>query len=72
MMPTDIADALNRLEWETLRSFCARSMHIPHVNGEAVQHLLNANLLRLDDDRPAITAIGRKVVMCGSPRLWNS
>ena len=36
------------------------------------QQLLGKDLLELQDDRPLLTAKGRRVVVCGSPTLWNS
>ncbi len=72
MMPTEIADTLNHLEWDALRSFCAPCRELPLLNRETIQQLVKADLLRLEDDCPAITTMGRKVVVCGSPRLWNS
>jgi hypothetical protein len=72
MMTTDIADALTHFEWDTLRSFCGQSANLARASGDVVQQLLKADLLALQGDRPAITAKGRKVVVCGSPRLWHS
>jgi hypothetical protein len=71
MLPTDIADNLDRFEWDTLRSFCAPALARAYANREAIQRLVSADLLKLQDDRPAITAKGRKVLVSGSPRLWN-
>ena len=72
MYPADIADALNSIEWATLRS-CCTSTPDPHtMNHEAVEHLVKVHLLELQHDRVAITAEGRKVMVCGSPWLWNS
>ena len=72
MQPIDIADSLDRLQWEALRALGAPSPDHGRLCAAAVKQLLGSDLLELHDDRPAITAMGRRVVACGSPRLWNS
>ena len=72
MQPTDIADSLDRFQWEALRALGAPSPDPSRLSEAAVKQLLGAALLELHDNRPAITAQGRRVVACGSPRLWNS
>jgi hypothetical protein len=72
MQPNDIADTLDRFQWEALRALCAPSPDSGRVSDAALQQLLKSDLLELQGDRPAITAKGRQVVICGSPRLWNS
>jgi hypothetical protein len=72
MQPTEIADALNRFQWEALRALCLPSPDPRRLNGAAVEQLLKEDLLELHDDRPSLTAKGRRVVVCGSPLLWNS
>ncbi len=72
MQPIEIADNLDRFQWEALRALCAPSPDPRRLSGDAVEQLLREDLLELRDDRPSITAKGRQVVVCGSPRLWNS
>lgn len=72
MQPIEIADTLDRFQWEALRALCAPSPDASRLSGAAVEQLLREDLLELHDDRPSITAKGRRVVVCGSPLLWNS
>ena len=72
MQPIDLADTLNRFQWDALRALCAPSAEAPRPSGAAIQELLKEDLLELHDDQPALTAKGRRVLVCGSPRLWNS
>ena len=72
MQPIEIADTLDRFEWEALRALCAPSADPSRLNGTALKQLLREDLLELRDDRPSLTAKGRRVVVCGSPTLWNS
>lgn len=72
MQPIDIADTLDPFQWEALRALGAPSPDPSRVSGAAIEQLLRSDLLELRGDRPAITPKGRRVVACGSPRLWNS
>jgi hypothetical protein len=72
MQPIDIADTLDRFEWEALRALCAPFPDPSRLNGVTLKQLLREDLLELHDDRPSLTAKGRRVVVCGSPTLWNS
>ena len=72
MQPIDIADTLDRFQWDALRALGAPSPDSSRLCGAAVEQLLRSDLLELRDDRPSITPKGRQVVVCGSPRLWNS
>jgi hypothetical protein len=72
MQPIDLADTLDRSQWETLRALCAPSPDASRLSRAAVEGLLREELLELRHDRPSLTAKGRRVVVCGSPRLWNS
>ena len=72
MQPTDIADTLDRFQWDALRALCAPSPDPSRLSGPALKQLLRDDLLELHDDRPSLTAKGRRVVVCGSPTLWNS
>lgn len=72
MQPTEIADSLTRFQWEALRALRVPSGDASRLSEAAVAQLLKEDLLELHDDRPALTAKGRRVVVCGSPTLWNS
>mgnify|MGYP001568071627 CR=1 FL=1 len=72
MQPTDIADTLDRFQWDALRALCAPSPDPSRLSGAAMEQLVKDDLLELHDDRPSLTAKGRRVVVCGSPTLWNS
>ncbi|MDI1286394.1 MAG: hypothetical protein PSV46_18560 [Reyranella sp.] len=72
MQPIEIADTLDRFAWEALRALCAPSADPSRLSGTALKQLLREDLLELHDDRPSLTAKGRRVVVCGSPTLWNS
>jgi hypothetical protein len=72
MQPIEIADTLDRSQWEALRALCLPSADPRRLSGAAVEQLLKEDLLELHDDRPALTAKGRRVVVCGSPLLWRS
>lgn len=72
MQMTDIADALNRFEWEALRALTSPNPNHKSIPKAAIGELLQSELIELRADSPSLTAKGRKVVICGSPRLWNS
>lgn len=72
MQPIDIADSLDRFQWEALRALGAPSPDSTRLSEPALAQLVGSDLAEFRDDRPAITAKGRRVVACGSPRLWNS
>lgn len=72
MQPIAIADSLDRSHWEALRALGGPSPDPSRLSEAVLKQLLDSDLLELQDDRPAITAKGRRVVACGSPRLWNS
>lgn len=71
MHTTDIADALSRVEWETLKALSAPQSGGTRVHDDALRRLVESDLVELAADRPAVTEKGRKVVICGSPTLWN-
>jgi hypothetical protein len=72
MQPIDIADSLDPFQWEALRALGAPSPDPRRLSETALKQLLGSELAELHDDRPAITAKGRQVVVCGSPRLWKT
>lgn len=72
MQPIDLADTLDRFQWEALRALRAPSADVRRLNADAVERLVKEDLLEFRDDRPSLTARGRRVIVCGSPILWNS
>ena len=71
MQTTEIADSLGPFEWETLKALMAPEPDRRRVHDGALRQLVGADLVTVESDRPSITAMGRKVVICGSPRLWE-
>lgn len=69
---TDIADSLGPFEWETLKALVAPDPDHRRVHDGALRRLLASDLVTVEDDRPLVTAKGRKVMISGSPRLWES
>mgnify|MGYP006919722828 FL=1 len=67
----DIADSLGPLEWETLKSLSAPQPDRGRVHAAALRQLLQSELVTIEAERPSVTARGRQVVICGSPRLWR-
>ena len=71
MQTIDIADSLGPLEWETLKSLSAPQPDRGRVHAAALRQLLQSELVTIEAERPSVTARGRQVVICGSPRLWR-
>ncbi len=72
MQPIDIADALDPVQWDALRALCALSPDPRRRGAAALEQLRRSELVEPGGDRPVLSAKGRQVVICGSPRLWNS
>lgn len=68
---TEIADSLGPFEWETLKALMAPDPDPRRVHDGALRQLLQSELVSVDADRPAVTAKGRRVVISGSPHLWE-
>lgn len=68
---TDIADSLGPFEWETLKALMAPDPDSRRIHDAALRQLLASDLVTVEADRPSVTAKGRQVVICGSPRLWS-
>lgn len=68
---TEIADSLGPFEWETLKALMAPDPDSRRVHDGALRQLLESDLVTVDADGPSVTAMGRRVVICGSPRLWQ-
>ncbi|MBX9943365.1 MAG: hypothetical protein K2Y40_04725 [Reyranella sp.] len=72
MQPIDIADTLDPVQWEALKALCAPSPDPRRLSATALEQLRRSELVEPGGDRPVLSAKGRQVVICGSPRLWNS
>ena len=62
---------LDRNQWETLRALGAPDPDRRRLDRQAFEQLIASELAALRDGLPVITARGRKVVVRGSPRLWD-
>ncbi len=62
---------LDRNHWETLRALGAPEPDRRRLDRQAFEQLIASELVALQDGLPVITAMGRKVVVRGSPRLWD-
>lgn len=71
-MKADIDLGLDPVQWETLRVLGAPDAKGRQVNEFACQQLVKLELAVVQDGRPAITPKGRRIVVRGSPLLWNS
>jgi hypothetical protein len=69
LMQIDIE--LDRNQWETLRALGAPEPDRRRLDRQAFEQLIASELAALCDGLPVITATGRKVVVRGSPRLWD-
>ena len=73
---------LSRSEWETLKAIGAAHrdrtpldrppLDQPPFDRQAIEQLIASELAVVTERGPAITARGRRVVVRGSPLLWNS
>jgi hypothetical protein len=71
-METEIDFPLDRSQWETLKALGAPYPRRWRVHDLAIQKLVAAKLAEIREGRPVLTAEGRKVVVRGSPRLWDA
>ena len=62
---------LDRTDWETLRALGAPEPDQRRLDERAFERLIASELVAVRDGRVVITAIGRKVIVRGSPRLWD-
>jgi hypothetical protein len=58
-------------QWETLKALRAGTSKTPDLNPSIVDSLIALQLAAINANRPMITAMGRKVLVRGSPRLWD-
>jgi hypothetical protein len=69
LMQIDIE--LDRNQWETLRALGAPEPDRRRLDQQAFEQLIASELAALRDGLPVITAMGRMVIVRGSPRLWD-
>jgi hypothetical protein len=70
-MEAEIDLGLDRNQWETLKVLGAPDPDYRRLDRLALQQLVASELAAMLEDRPLITPKGRKVVILGSPRLWD-
>jgi len=58
-------------QWEALKALRAPARMTGTVNQSALAQLIALQLAEARDDRPVITPKGRRVLLRGSPRLWD-
>jgi hypothetical protein len=58
-------------QWETLKALRIPARERRRVNGPVIEQLIALGLATVNDEVPAITQWGRKVLIRGSARLWD-
>jgi hypothetical protein len=58
-------------QWETLKALRIGIQEIFVLNQSALEKLVMLQLATMNRNRPTITSRGRKVLVRGSPRLWD-
>ncbi len=71
-MDTENDLRLSPSEWETLKAIGGWNRDHRLLDNNAVRNLVASELAVVTDNGPTITAMGRRVVVRGSPQLWNS
>jgi hypothetical protein len=70
-MNTEFDYDLTLDQWETLKALRAGTPKIFGPNQSILETLIALQLAAYSENRPIITARGRKVLVRGSPRLWD-
>jgi hypothetical protein len=70
-MNAEFDDALTPDQWETLKAIRAGTSEIFVLNQSALETLITLQLAAMSENRPFATSRGRKVLVRGSPRLWD-
>ena len=60
---------LTPFQWETLKTLRTPALQLPRMSRTAIDGLIALGLATMNGDAPAITAKGRKVLICGSSLL---
>jgi hypothetical protein len=71
-LDAEIDFPLDRSQWETLKALGAPDPRRWRVHDPAIETLVAAKLAEIHEGRAVLTAEGRKVVVRGSPRLWDA
>jgi hypothetical protein len=58
-------------QWEALKSLRLPASKRRFLNRSIVEGLITLQLVVISDNVPVITSSGRKVLVRGSPRLWD-
>jgi hypothetical protein len=58
-------------QWEALKALRAETPEIFVGGQSALENLITLQLAAMSGNRPIITSRGRKVLVRGSPRLWD-
>jgi hypothetical protein len=70
-MTTDIDDQLTIEQWTALKALRPTGPASVKLGGSMIEQLIALDLAAINDGHPVITEQGRKVVLRGSPRLWD-
>jgi hypothetical protein len=70
-MEAEIDLGLDSTQWETLKALGAPNPDYRRLNQSAFQQLVTRKLAGIVNGHPIITPMGRKVVVRGSPQLWD-
>jgi len=70
-MNSELDYNLTQDQWETLKALRHGAPDRRLMNRFVLEQLGALGLAVLDDETPTITAIGRKVLIRGSSRLWE-
>jgi hypothetical protein len=58
-------------QWQTLKALRLGTSQNFVLNQSVVESLIAVQLAAISENRPIITSRGRKVLVRGSPRLWD-
>jgi hypothetical protein len=70
-MTADIDDRLTIEQWTALKALRPTGPASAKLGGYMIEQLIALDLAAIADGHPVITTEGRKVVLRGSPRLWD-
>jgi len=70
-MDAEFDSELTPDQWEALRALRLPALKCRAPNRSVVETLIELQLAAMPDNRPVITPKGRRVLLRGSPRLWD-
>jgi ribosomal protein S19E (S16A) len=70
-MSTETEYQLTENQWDTLRMLRPAILPPAKLNRYVLDQLVAMGLVALSDTHPALTPMGRAVVLRGCPRLWD-